>query len=70
LKVARAWSLTPAQWRAQSMDDRALMMAYDMFTSTCEQYAAEWYTQRSKGKEQPVAGGTNPYKEMCRKMGI
>jgi hypothetical protein len=68
LKTARSWNLTPAEWRAQSLDDRAMMMAYVMFTETVEQYRFHWKEQQRKKAEKPA--GTNPYQAMKRDMGL
>ncbi len=66
LKAAKAWNLTPAVWRSQSIDDRAMMMAYVMFTETVEQY--RWHWQEARRKKPDQGKGENPYEAMKREM--
>lgn len=49
LAMAKEWGLTPQQWRRESVDDRAQMMAVVMFDRTIEAYR-DWYRKDSKGK--------------------
>ena len=67
LKVAKAFGLSPVEWRRQTVDDRALMMAYEIFCETCEAYRMEWHEQKRKdgGKK-----SVNPYHAMLKGMGI
>ena len=71
LSIAKSWGLTPAEWRALDVDDRASMMASDLFEGTCTAYAAEYssdYHDRKAGKGR--SSGQNEFSEMKREMGI
>jgi len=65
LRTAKAWGLTPREWREQSPDDRALMMGLDLFEGTLEGYRAEWREDRRKAK-----GGDakNEFEDLKRRM--
>lgn len=65
LEAAKSWKLTPAEWRAQSVDDRALMMSFVMFKATCETYRWHYREANRKGKS---GGAPNAYAEMKRQM--
>lgn len=67
LKVAKAWGLTPRQWRAEPLDDKALMMSYEMFCETVEAYRAEWQERKRTDKG---AKGVNPYQALLAGMGL
>jgi hypothetical protein len=41
LRAAKAWGLSPSQWRAETVDDRALMLAFVLFEGTIEAYRYE-----------------------------
>lgn len=68
LKVAKAWGMSPYEWRQQSADDRALMTAYEMFGEMCEGYRMEWREQREANKKN--VRGPNPYDALLNQMGI
>jgi hypothetical protein len=46
LRAAKAWGLSPSQWRAESVDDRALMLAYVLFEGTLEARRQAWREER------------------------
>ena len=53
LKTAKAWGLTPQQWRAQPADDQALMTAFELFEGTREAYRDEFreaYHKKASGE--------------------
>lgn len=70
LRVAKAWRLSPSQWRRQPVDDRALMMAYEMFQSTRDAYREEWREARQKQKDKPGSTSRNPYHDLLATMGL
>ena len=37
-RTAKEWGLTPRGWRAEPFDDRALMLAFELFCNTRESY--------------------------------
>ena len=55
LKTAKAWGLTPRQWREQAVDDQALMLAFELFEGTREAYREEfreaWHKKNSNTGE-------------------
>ena len=56
LRTAKAWGLTPREWRQESMDDRALMTAVTLFEATVEGYRQECREKkadREREKQQP-----------------
>ena len=65
-KTAKEWGLTPRAWRAEPFDDRALMLAYELFCSTREAYQQEWQELKRERAEK----GSNPCEEMKRQMGL
>lgn len=77
LKVAKAWGLTPAQWRALDVDDRAMMMAFELFEGACDSYREQFsreYHERKNGTE-PRPGtkrtaGQNEFSQMKAELGL
>ena len=68
LRVAKEWRLTPTQWRATGMDDRALMMAFEMFSDTRELFRQEWH-EKNRGKK-GKGRDANAYDKMRKDLGI
>jgi hypothetical protein len=66
LRVAKAWRMSPSQFRTQSADDQALMVALEMFEGTRDAYREQWRQERQdRGpKKQPL----NEFEEMKRRM--
>lgn len=46
------WGLTPRQWRSESPDDRALMLAFVLFESTLEARRFSWREEKREREEQ------------------
>jgi hypothetical protein len=73
LKTAKAWGLTPLQWRQQPADDQALMLAFDLFESTREAYRQE-YQENWRKKHQKGGGpgneGNREFRAMQRERAI
>jgi hypothetical protein len=67
LQTAKGWGLTPRQWREQSVDDRALMMALDMALATREAYRLEW---REAKKRDSGLSDENDFKRMKKAFGM
>lgn len=65
----KAWGMTPRQWREQSPDDRALMMAFEMFEGVRESYRQEWREENQKdgGKKD---NRRNEFEAMKRRMAV
>jgi len=64
-RTVKEWGLTPREWREESFDDRALMLAYELFCTTPEGYQQECQELKRKKAEM----GTNPFDDMKRQMG-
>lgn len=41
MRAAKAWGLNPRTWRAESVDDRALMLSIFLFEATLEAKRAD-----------------------------
>jgi hypothetical protein len=67
--VAKRWGLVPRQWREQSVDDQAAMMAFEMFCDTREAYRDE-FKKKSKGGGTTGHDGENEYEKLKRLMKI
>jgi hypothetical protein len=50
------------------MDDRAMMMAYDLFNNTRDAYREEWKEARSEKEKKRKEKGINPYEAMKQQM--
>ena len=53
MKTAKAWGLTPRQWREQPPDDQALMLAFELFEGTVNAYREEYreaYHKKNSGE--------------------
>lgn len=71
LRTAKAWGLAPREWREATVDDRALMMAYELFTNTRDAYREEWKEDyRERQKSGKAKKGMNPYEAMKRRIGL
>lgn len=46
------WRLTPRTWRLETEDDRAWMIAFQLFESTRESYRQEWKDAHREGRAQ------------------
>ena len=51
MRAAKAWGLTPREWRAETVDDRALMQAFTLFEATIEARRQEWHEQKREKAE-------------------
>jgi hypothetical protein len=71
LRACKEWKIRPREWRGMSVDDRALVMAYELFTNTRDNYIMEWKDDARERKEKGKgAKPENPYKAMKRTMGL
>jgi hypothetical protein len=64
LETAKAFGLTPAQWRAQGADDRARMVAHELMRATREAFVAERIKEQMKKEgdaKPPGSTGVNAY---------
>ncbi len=66
LRAAKAWGLTPRQWREQSLDDQALMLAFDMFEGTRDAYREEYREDR---RDKKPTHAQNEFEAMRRMLG-
>jgi len=65
--VAKAWGLTPRQWRGESLDDRALMQAFILFEATIEAARQEFRDKRRE-KEERRDGDENTFKKLKQRL--
>lgn len=73
MRVMKAWRLTPEGWRAQSADDRAMMIAFEKFEAVRESYRQQWQEQvreRAARKEQGRGARTDEFEAMKQRMRI
>jgi hypothetical protein len=70
LQTAKAWGLTPRQWRGQTLDDRALMMALDMAMATREAYRIEFKEKQKRDKDGNGLNSMNDFTRMKRAFGM
>lgn len=63
--MAKAWGLTPREWRAQPVDDQGRMMAFVNFEALREAYRNE---EREKRRKTKGKSGKNDYELMREKM--
>jgi len=70
LRVAKAWGLSPAQWREQSADDRAMMIAFEGFEATRESYRQSWQEEQRERSDKKKAGsdGRSEFDQMKARM--
>jgi hypothetical protein len=71
LRTAKAWGLTPAQWRAADVDDRAMMLAFELFEGTCDSYRDQWSRDfHDKKSGARSRSGANEFTAMKQEMGL
>ena len=74
LRVAKAWGMTPAQWRETDVDDRAMMVAFEMFESTTESYrqcySRDYFDKKADQKNGNSGGGVNEFSQMKQSLGL
>jgi hypothetical protein len=56
LRAAKAWGLTPREWRAESVDDRALMLSFILFEGMIEARRCAWREERREREEKRRGG--------------
>lgn len=62
---AKAWRLSPSQWRALPVDDRGQMMAHDQYEAITAAYRDEW---RESKKDRGNA--SNDFEAMKKRLAI
>ena len=75
MRAAKAWGLSPRQWRLESVDDRALMLAFVLFEATLESRRQEYreeVLERKRGKDtEPRPGGAaSDFERMKRRFRV
>lgn len=70
MEAAQAWHVTPAQWRAQSPDDRARMMAHEFLKNLRQSYVLEQQKAKSEGKSPGGDAALNDYEKMKLQFGL
>jgi hypothetical protein len=64
LRAAKAWGLHPRLWRAESEDDRAVMLAIYLFESTVEARRAEHMKQVMDREDKRENAGVNDFRRL------
>ena len=74
LRVAKAWGMSPKEWRETDLDDRAMMMAFELFESTIEgfrtQHARDHFEKQAKNSGNESRSSTNEFSQMKAQLGI
>ncbi|MDE2105485.1 MAG: hypothetical protein KGL39_50120 [Patescibacteria group bacterium] len=73
LKVMKAWGKDPAWWREQDVDDRAMMMAFELFEGTCDSYRDQFsrdYHEKSGKRKAESGSRSNEFSAMKRELGM
>jgi hypothetical protein len=65
MSAAKAWGLTPAEWRRQTADDRARMIAHEIIAGVREAY----YYEQNSG-EAPAKYVDPLWEQMKRRVGV
>jgi hypothetical protein len=68
LRAAKAWGLTPREWRAESVDDRALMQAFTLFEATIEARRHEWREQKRLKEEDRRDRDENTFRKLKQRL--
>jgi len=68
LRTAKAWGLTPREWRAESVDDRALMQAFTLFEATIEARRQEWRDQKRAKEEDRRDRDDNTFRKLKQRL--
>ena len=64
MRAARWWRLNPRQWRAETADDRAEMLAVYLFDCTLEARRAEHVKKIMDKENQKDEGGANDFRRL------
>jgi hypothetical protein len=68
LRSAKAWGLTPKEWRAESLDDRALMQSFVLFEATIEAYRQEWRDKQRLKEEDRADRDENTFRKLKNRL--
>jgi len=68
LRTAKAWGLTPREWRAESVDDRALMQAFTLFEAVIEARRQEWRDQKREKEEDRRDRDENTFRKLKQRL--
>jgi len=68
LRTAKAWGLTPREWRAESVDDRALMQAFTLFEAMIEARRQEWRDQKREKEEDRRDRDDNTFRKLKQRL--
>ncbi len=67
MRAAKAWGLTPREWRAESVDDRALMRSFTLFEAMIEAYRQEW-RDKKREKEEGKGRDENTFQKLKQRL--
>ncbi len=68
MRVAKAWGLTPRQWRAESVDDRALMQSCTLVEATIEARRHEWRELKRTKEEDRKDRDENTFRKLKQRL--
>ena len=68
MRTAKAWGLTPREWRAESVDDRALMQAFTLFEAMIEARRQEWRDQKREKEEDRRVRDENTFRKLKQRL--
>ena len=68
MRAAKAWGLSPRQWREESPDDRALMLAFILFEGTIEARRYAWREERREKEENRQNRDENTFSKLKQRL--
>ena len=68
MRTAKAWGLTPGEWRAESVDDRALMQAFTLFEAMIEARRQEWRDKKREKEEDRRDRDENTFRKLKQRL--
>ena len=68
MRTAKAWGLTPREWRAESVDDRALMQSFTLFEAMIEARRQEWRDKKREKEEDRRDRDDNTFRKLKQRL--
>lgn len=69
MRAAKAWGLTPREWRAENVDDRGLMLAFILFEATLDARRDEWREEQEERRKRG-SDENDTFSKMKQRMGL
>ena len=70
MRAAKAWGLTPREWRGESVDDRALMQAFTLFEAMIEARRQEWREKKREKEEDRRDRDDNTFRKLKQRLKV